>query len=186
MEWTISISGKKHRVTLPDTLPDNMSFPAAIDGRSVQLKWQRSTKALFILDETKSRVWTSINLRSRSVSKFAGESDLIVNTEFSPAGAHGSVILDATASIYIPGQEAREGSAATKPKVIRSQITGKVLKVLAKVGDSVNAGDALMIIEAMKMENRVVASAAGIIESIKAQEGDTVSTGAELVRFKKA
>ena len=191
MQWKVLIGGKDRIVNLPDLIPDNISFPATIDNHPVQLRWQRATRALFILDSKNldskaSGPWASLNLRSKTVSKFAGESDLIISSEYMPAGAKFPVILDATVALHIPGQEAREGAKANKPKVVRSQITGKVLKVMAKVGDTVNAGDALMIIEAMKMENRVLATAQGVIESVKVSEGEMVSTGAELVRFKQA
>ena len=172
-------------IALPDQIPDNVAFDVSIDGRAVKAKWQRATKALFILDTKNSAAWTSVNLRTKNVSKFPGESDLAVSSEFVPSGAKTPVIMDATVSLFIPGQEARAGAAAKKPKIVRSQITGKVLKVLTKPGDTVTAGDTLMIIEAMKMENRVLASASGIIETIKVNEGETVSTGAELARYKQ-
>ena len=54
-----------------------------------------------------------------------------------------------------------------------------------KAGDQVASGDTLMIIEAMKMENRVLASTAGILDSVKVNEGETVASGAELVRYKQ-
>ncbi len=185
MQWKVSISGKDRLVTMPDLIPDNVPFPASIEGRSVQLRWQRATRALFILNPKVSGVWASLNLRTKSVNKFAGESDLLVSSEYLPAGAKIPVVLDATVSLYIPGQETREGAKGKKPKVVRSQITGKVLKVLVKLGDSVGAGDALLIIEAMKMENRVLATSPGIVEAVKVTEGEMVSTGAELVRFKQ-
>jgi biotin carboxyl carrier protein len=89
-------------------------------------------------------------------------------------------------SLHIPGQESRAAAAAKKPRVIRSQITGKVLKVLVKPGDSVASGDTLIIIEAMKMENRVMASTNGVVDQVKITEGDTVAAGAELIRFKQS
>jgi biotin carboxyl carrier protein len=131
-------------------------------------------------------VWASLNLRTKSVNKFLGESDLLVSSEFMPSGAKIPVNLDATVSLHIPGQDAREGAKAKKPKIIRSQITGEVLKVMVKAGDLVNAGDTLAIIEAMKMENRVLSTTTGIIEAVKISEGETVSTGAELIRFKQS
>lgn len=186
MQWKVSMTGKDRLVVLPDTIPDNVPFDATIDGRSVQLRWQRATRAFFILDSKVGTAWTSLNLRTKSVSKFPGESDLAVSSEFLPAGAKTPVIMDATVSLHIPGQESRAGAAAKKPKVVRSQITGKVLKVLVKAGATVNAGDTLVIIEAMKMENRVLATAGGVVDTVKITEGETVSTGAELVRFKQS
>jgi biotin carboxyl carrier protein len=185
MQWKVQISGADRLITLPDQIPDNVPFDVSLDGHVVKARWQRSTRALFILDDRSASAWTSINLRTRSVTKFSGESDLSVGCEFVPAGAKGPIIMDATVALHVPGQEAREAAATKKPKVVRSQITGKVLKVLIKSGDSVNVGDTLLIIEAMKMENRVQAIAAGTIESVKVSEGDTVASGAELARYKQ-
>lgn len=191
MEWNVTLNGKdagaanKHRIKLPDTIPDNAEFDLTINGRIVKARWQRSTRALYILDtKTNAHVWTAIHTRSRTVTKFPGESDANVNAEFSSAGAKYTQCMDATVALYIPGQEGREGAVVKKPKVIRSQITGKVLKVLVKAGDQVAAGDTLMIVEAMKMENRILAKTPGVVEAVKAVEGDMIATGAELVRFK--
>ena len=54
-----------------------------------------------------------------------------------------------------------------------------VLKV--KVGDSVNVGDVVCILEAMKLENEVVADTAGVIKSIAISKGDSVQNGQLLV-----
>lgn len=190
MEWNVTLSGtesakgNRHRIKLPDTIPDNAEFELTVNGRNVLGRWQRSTKVLYILDTKISDAWTAIHTRSRTVGKFAGESDLAVSAEFSPAGTKHTQCMDATVSLYIPGQEGREGTAAKKPKIIRSQITGKVLKVMVKPGDTVKVGDTMMIVEAMKMENRIAATSPGVIEVVKVKEGETVATGAELIRFK--
>lgn len=185
MQWNIALNGKSFHVQLPDCAPDNAPFDATINGRQVKLRWQRNTKTLFILDNKVAGVWTALNLRSRTISKFSGENDLNINAEFLPACSDNPIAMDATVAIHLPGQEGRAASAAKKPLVIRSQITGKVLKVLVQNGNTVNAGDTVMIIEAMKMENRVIASAAGVVDTIKVKEGDTVSSGAELLKFKQ-
>ena len=185
MQWKVTLNSKEHRVTLPDDIPDNQDFEVKLNGRTVRVRWQRATRALFILDETKNpAAWRSLHTRTRSVAKFAGESDLTVGAEFTPAGSVQTLCLDATVALYIPGQEGREGAAAKKPKVVRSQITGKVLRVMAKPGDTVAMGDVLMIVEAMKMENRILATGNGTVDQVKVKEGDTVSAGAELVRMK--
>lgn len=170
-------------IELPDQIPDNVPFQASLDGQAVSIRWQRSTRALFILDPRKSAAWTCLNIRTKAVGRFPGEPELSVDCEFVPSGAKVPVVMAAIVAMHIPGQESRESAAGKKPKIIRSQITGKILKVMAKAGDSVNVGDTLMIIEAMKMENRVLASTQGVLDSIKVSEGDTVATGAELARY---
>ncbi len=57
---------------------------------------------------------------------------------------------------------------------------GTILAVNKNVGDSVNAGDVIMVLEAMKMENDIVAPCAGVIKQILVQKSSTVETDAVL------
>jgi glutaconyl-CoA decarboxylase len=54
---------------------------------------------------------------------------------------------------------------------------GKVLRVLTSVGASVNAGDLLLVLEAMKMENEIQAPSAGTVKEIRVSDGSPVNTG---------
>ena len=58
---------------------------------------------------------------------------------------------------------------------------GSVLDVKVKVGDNVNEGDVLLILEAMKMENEVTAPTSGSIKSINVAVGSTVNTGDTMI-----
>jgi biotin carboxyl carrier protein len=58
---------------------------------------------------------------------------------------------------------------------------GKVIAVLVSLGDSVEKGQGLVIVEAMKMENEVRSPVAGEIKEIKVKPGDAVEGGAVLV-----
>ena len=57
---------------------------------------------------------------------------------------------------------------------------GVVLRVLANPGDSVNAGDSVLVIEAMKMEVHINAPVAGTVAEVAVAVGDQVATGQEL------
>jgi biotin carboxyl carrier protein len=59
----------------------------------------------------------------------------------------------------------------------KSPLTGKVLAVLVTDGQQVNEGDVLLTIEAMKMENRILAECSGRIQNIKVSPGNSVSVG---------
>ncbi len=54
---------------------------------------------------------------------------------------------------------------------------GTIVKVLVAVGDTVDVGDAIVVLEAMKMENNVTAEKAGTIKEIRVAEGDSVGAG---------
>lgn len=60
---------------------------------------------------------------------------------------------------------------------ITAQIAGRVLTLKSKVGDVVKAGDVLLILEAMKMENEIKASADGTVTALPVPEGGRVSEG---------
>jgi acetyl-CoA carboxylase biotin carboxyl carrier protein len=60
---------------------------------------------------------------------------------------------------------------------IRAHITGVVFQIPAKAGDKVAAGDAVIVLESMKMEIPVEASTAGTVKEIRVQEGQTVQEG---------
>lgn len=63
---------------------------------------------------------------------------------------------------------------------VNSPMQGKIISVSASAGQAVKKGDVLMILEAMKMENEVVAPQDGTVESINVSAGDSVDVGAVL------
>jgi 3-methylcrotonyl-CoA carboxylase alpha subunit len=67
-----------------------------------------------------------------------------------------------------------------------SPLPGNVIQVLVKEGESVDKGQALMIIEAMKMEHTIVAPHAGSVRQIYFAAGEQVPEGAQLVEFEEA
>jgi biotin carboxyl carrier protein len=60
-------------------------------------------------------------------------------------------------------------------------MTGKVVRVAAVPGGKVAAGEVVVVLEAMKMEYRLVAPRDGTVESVRCREGDLVDLGATLV-----
>jgi len=64
---------------------------------------------------------------------------------------------------------------------VTAPVSGKVWKILVKVGDKVQYDDELMILEAMKMENALYAPADGKVAAIKVAEGDQVEPNQVLI-----
>ena len=60
---------------------------------------------------------------------------------------------------------------------LKAPMAGTILDVKVSVGQSVNVGDVVCILEAMKLENEVVADAAGVVKSIAVSKGTTVENG---------
>ncbi len=62
-------------------------------------------------------------------------------------------------------------------EIIEVHITGKVISVETKVGDTIQEGDVLCFIESMKMENPILAPVSGKVTEIKVSAGQVVETG---------
>ena len=60
---------------------------------------------------------------------------------------------------------------------IKAPLPGVIHKILVKEGDTVKVGQTLLILEAMKMENNILAEKAGMIRNLKIKEGDSVMQG---------
>ena len=70
------------------------------------------------------------------------------------------------------GRQGREGG-----ETITAPMPGKVVRVLVAPGDAVEAGQGLVVVEAMKMQNEMKASLAGRVATVPAREGATVAAG---------
>jgi biotin carboxyl carrier protein len=77
-------------------------------------------------------------------------------------------------------QLAAGGSSAAGPQNIVAPMPGKVVRLLVKAGQAVKAGEGLIVIEAMKMENELRAVRAGTVKEISVSEGAAVEGGARL------
>ena len=64
---------------------------------------------------------------------------------------------------------------------VKAPMPGNLIKVNVKVGDAVKKGDVLCVLEAMKMENDIMAPADGVVASVEAAQGASVATDAVLV-----
>lgn len=72
------------------------------------------------------------------------------------------------------------GAGAAGSIKVDAPMPGKILAVKKHVGDAVKAGDPILVLEAMKMENDIVAPKDGTVASINVSVGDAVESGATL------
>jgi pyruvate carboxylase subunit B len=77
----------------------------------------------------------------------------------------------------------RTSSAPTGPAPLVAPMPGLIVRVAVKPGDDVRAGQGLVVMEAMKMENELRAVAAGRVKTVQAQPGMAVEKGALLVEL---
>lgn len=81
--------------------------------------------------------------------------------------------------------QAIAGGASSGSAIVEAPMPGKVVDVKIKVGDAVTIGQAVVVVEAMKMQNELASMIDGIIKEIKVAVGDTVESGKPLVIISK-
>jgi acetyl-CoA/propionyl-CoA carboxylase biotin carboxyl carrier protein len=80
-----------------------------------------------------------------------------------------------------PKPKAAASSGSGGDGTVNAPMQGTIVKVLVNIGDSVQVGQGLLVLEAMKMENHIAAERAGTVAEIRVRAGETVGTGAVLV-----
>ena len=93
--------------------------------------------------------------------------------------AAGAAPVAPAAPAAAPKAAAPAGAAGAV--TVKAPMPGNILDVKVAAGASVKAGDVLVILEAMKMENEIVAPQDGTVASINVHKGDTVNSGDTLV-----
>ena len=97
---------------------------------------------------------------------------------YAPAPAAAPVAAAPAAAPAAAAPAAPVATAAGEP--VTSPMPGNILKVLVSQGQQVKEGDVLMVLEAMKMENEIVAPKAGSVAQILVSKGTVVETGTTL------
>ncbi len=104
--------------------------------------------------------------------------DVTVEEGVSGAAAPAAPVKKAAPKAAAPAAAPKAAAAAGAGSVkVEAGAAGKVFKIEKKVGDSVSRGDTVIIIEAMKMEIPIVASADGTVASIDCAVGDACEAG---------
>ena len=125
----------------------------------------------------------TLNKRTYEVEVEAGEAMLIDEYEaYAPAPAAAPVAA-APVAAAAPAAPAPAPAAAALAagEVVKSPMPGNILKINVSQGQAVKEGDVLIILEAMKMENEIVAPKAGSVAQIAVSKGQVVETGTPLI-----
>lgn len=93
------------------------------------------------------------------------------------------VLAGAPEAPVSPSAKAEGRPKPSQPGDVVTPMPGRVVKVMVSQGDKVKAGDPLLVVEAMKMENRVQAPTAGTVGMIYVKEGDEVSPDETLIHI---
>ena len=122
----------------------------------------------------------TLNNKVYEVEVEAGEAMLVDEYEAkAPAVAAPAAAAPVAAA---PVAAAPAAAAVTASgEVVKSPMPGNIMKILVSQGQKVNEGDTLIVLEAMKMENDIVATKSGTVAQIVVTKGQVVETGASLV-----
>ncbi len=120
----------------------------------------------------------TLNNRTYEVEVEAGQAVLVDEYEaYAPAPAAAPAPVAAAPA----AASVSAAPALAAGEVVKSPMPGNILKINVTVGQKVNEGDTLLVLEAMKMENEIAASKAGTVAQIIVSKGAVVETGAPLV-----
>jgi biotin carboxyl carrier protein len=106
----------------------------------------------------------------------------------SEAGESGELSVDVRGHhhevlVQDPRRKALQSASSDGAGTIRTQMPGRVIRVLVTVGEEVEKGQPVVVVEAMKMENEIKAPRAGAIARVLVAEGDLVESKATLIEL---
>jgi acetyl/propionyl-CoA carboxylase alpha subunit len=116
----------------------------------------------------------------------------LTEVDIDAIGSGGDLSLTSGPWVGVPARvqdqlhRAAEKAASAKPAgpvELKSPMPGKVVRLLVAVGSNVTAGQPVVVVEAMKMENELKASRAGVVRELTAREGQAIDAGQTLVVF---
>ena len=161
MKYRVTIDGREREVDV--TFTPSGAAEVTLDGKRIEVDARRVGGAVSL--RIGDRVHDVLSSGDNEVQIAAGSARTIATITSERALAK------------------RSGASAKNTKELRAPMPGRVVRVLVKAGDAVSAGQALVVIEAMKMENELRASAAATIAEVHVAEGASVEGRALLVTF---
>jgi biotin carboxyl carrier protein len=168
MKYFVSVNGEEHVVELVEVLGQ---LQVAFDGEQVDVRYREVD-------------------RLGQVALFVGERAYAVSIEGNSSAAQVTV----AGHFYgVTLEDERERAAhdaeRTRSKgggVLKSIMPGVVVKLLVQPGDEIEKDQPLLILEAMKMQNEIVAPQAGRVTALHVSEGEAVLSGAKLATLSVA
>lgn len=122
----------------------------------------------------------TLNNKVYEVEVEEGQALMLNEYELMAPNTQGQPAAPAAAAAPAPAAKAHSvGLAAGEP--VKAPMPGNVLKINVSLGQKVEEGEVVVVLEAMKMENEIVATKSGTIAQIVVDKGAVVETGAPLV-----
>lgn len=166
-DWIVSETGSDHKVTVDGPLADGR-FRVTNEGVTREVDAQQIRPGTWSLIIDGKSFVVDLDRRRDAVAASVGASELVVKVE--------DALHRRLAAAAAPRERPRG-------ETLRAPIAGKVVKLLCAVGDSVAPGTAVIVLEAMKMENEIVTERGGTVTAVNKQAGQAVDTGDVLIEL---
>ena len=160
-DFVVSSSNNRYNLSLTDNY-------VLIDEKELTAELTQLSDYLYLLkidDKVYQVTLQKINSETFSISIDGFSFEMTVRTK-----------LEDKANRYLMNKAKESGS-----QVVKSPMPGLIVKILKSVGDKVEMGEAVILLEAMKMENEVRSTTSGIIEQINVKENQSVEKNASLI-----
>lgn len=171
---------EKYKVLIALDKDSNKEYPFTLtdNGKYVYESKEIDAKIEYTKDGFSVMVINDIRYPIDILSKHQNEYELLIN------GVGYNFSVETPFSLERRKFLSSQSSDSTTIR-LKAPMPGKILEVLVKTGDTVKAGDTLLILEAMKMQNAILASTKGIIKKVLVKEGDNTSKSDLLIELEK-
>lgn len=164
---------------------NNMNFEATIFGKKRFLSVKEENGQFLVLLDDKKSIHADLVKTAKSFNLILNNRSFTVslvstNNHFE-VQINGKQVSIELLSEQKKAQQKLKGSELSGAGTIIAKMPGKIVKILAQVGEEVHDGQSIIIMEAMKMENELKAHSKGVIKEIRVKEGDSVEAGTLLV-----
>ena len=153
MRFRLVVDGERWRVEVEQ---GPAGVVVRIDGAEYRGKVRRSDDGVAVRFGS---TWSHVRLVGRTAVTDEGTHEIAV-----------SEIEAETPDARAPGRTGR-----IRPLSIRATMAGRVVRVVARAGIEVKRGDAIVVLEAMKMQNEIAAPQDAFVKEIRVEEGDSVT-----------
>jgi biotin carboxyl carrier protein len=165
VKYFVTVNGHDHEVNLTERLGELL---VEVDGEPMDLVYEEVDKLGQVL-------------------AIVGDDSFGVSIEGGSTRA-GITIAGHFYDVEIEDERERAAHAAARAAgagggLVKSVMPGVVVSLLVSEGDVVEEGQALLVLEAMKMQNEIAAPVSGVVKRVHVREGEAVSAGAKLVEI---
>jgi len=156
-DGTVAVDGEVHAAKVTRPAPERRVVAVAEKNYEVRVVEGSAEKGEFLIELGGERVRVAVTSLQKGATFRAG------GTTSTAAGAAAAA------------KGAAKAAADASAEGVRAPMPGKVLEVFVEAGDKVDAGDVVLILEAMKMENELKSPRKGTIKAVNVKKGDPVA-----------